>query len=212
MFTYYYYLFEYLDVFSCICRIEFLEQKNSGTTCVQQSYTIENSINFFFNFTMMTKSRHITSPSVSSTHLCKLEVTIATGYHQKPRCPTSEPRLGVLPLRDARSLLRGWMIEEIVQSQAPNKVLIETPPPTRCRPSMRRRYIPDVALKNEFSMMQNCRNINLNVVNTDICWESWDLHECLWIAWETRPINVHSISWKLFTKHDSRNTKVSIFF
>ena len=32
-----------------------------------------------------------------------------------------------------------------------------------------RRYISDVVLKNVGSMMQICRNINVHVVNTDIC-------------------------------------------
>ena len=45
---------------------------------------------------------------------------------------------------------------------------------TRCRPSMETRCIPDIALKNEGSMMQTCRNINVHVVKTDIC---RDLHE-----------------------------------
>ena len=40
---------------------------------------------------------------------------------------------------------------------------------TRCRSSMGRRGIADVALNNEGSMMQSCRNINVHVVNTDIC-------------------------------------------
>ena len=40
---------------------------------------------------------------------------------------------------------------------------------TRCRPSKRRRCIPDVVLKNEGSMVQTYRNINGHVVNTDIC-------------------------------------------
>ena len=50
---------------------------------------------------------------------------------------------------------------------------------------------PNIVLTNEGSMVQTCRNTNVHVVNTDIC---WDPHECLWIAWESRPINVHSIS------------------
>ena len=33
---------------------------------------------------------------------------------------------------------------------------------------MGRQYIPDVALKNEGSMMQTRRNINVHVVNTDV--------------------------------------------
>ena len=40
---------------------------------------------------------------------------------------------------------------------------------TRRRPSMGQRCIPDVALNNEGTMMQTCRNINVHVVNTDIC-------------------------------------------
>ena len=40
---------------------------------------------------------------------------------------------------------------------------------TRCRPSRERRCIPDVVLKNEGSMVQTCLNINVHVVNTDIC-------------------------------------------
>ena len=40
---------------------------------------------------------------------------------------------------------------------------------TRCRPSMGRRCIPNVILKNKGSMMQTCRNINEHVVYTDIC-------------------------------------------
>ena len=36
---------------------------------------------------------------------------------------------------------------------------------------MGRRSIPDVVLKNEGSMMQTCRNINVLVVNTDIFWK-----------------------------------------
>ena len=40
---------------------------------------------------------------------------------------------------------------------------------TRCRPSKGRRCIPDVVLKNEGSIMQICRNINVHVVNTDTC-------------------------------------------
>ena len=51
---------------------------------------------------------------------------------------------------------------------------------TSCRPSKGRRCIPDVVLKKEGSMEQTCQNINVHVVNTDIC---WDLHEWLWIAW-----------------------------
>ena len=77
---------------------------------------------------------------------------------------------------------------------------------TRCRPSKERQCIPDVVLKNEGSMVKTCRKINVHAVNTDII--CWDQHECLW---ESKPIDVHRISKKLFTKHDSRNTKVSIF-
>ena len=50
---------------------------------------------------------------------------------------------------------------------------------TRCRPSKRRQCIPEVVLKNQGSIMQTCRKINVHVVNTDIC---RDLLECLWIA------------------------------
>ena len=39
---------------------------------------------------------------------------------------------------------------------------------TRCRPSKGRRCIPDVVFKNERSMVQTFRNINVHVVNTDI--------------------------------------------
>ena len=42
------------------------------------------------------------------------------------------------------------------------------PAQTRCRPPKGRRC-PDVVLKNEGSMVQACRNINVHVVNTDIC-------------------------------------------
>ena len=54
---------------------------------------------------------------------------------------------------------------------------------TRRRPPTGRRCIPDVVLKNEGSMVQTCRNINVHVVNTDTC---WDPHECLWVAKESR--------------------------
>ena len=37
---------------------------------------------------------------------------------------------------------------------------------------------PRCRFKNEGSMMQTCRNINVHVVNTDIC---CDILECLWI-------------------------------
>ena len=40
---------------------------------------------------------------------------------------------------------------------------------TRCRPSKGRRCTPDVVLKNEGPMVQIRRNINVHVVNTDIC-------------------------------------------
>ena len=40
---------------------------------------------------------------------------------------------------------------------------------TKCRPSKERRCNPDGVLKNEGSMMQTCRSINVHVVNTDIC-------------------------------------------
>ena len=43
-------------------------------------------------------------------------------------------------------------------------------------PSKGQRCIPDVVLKNERSTVQICRNMNVHVVNTDIC---WDLQECL---------------------------------
>ena len=35
---------------------------------------------------------------------------------------------------------------------------------TRCRPSKRQQCIPDVVIKNEGSMVQFCRNINMYVV------------------------------------------------
>ena len=38
---------------------------------------------------------------------------------------------------------------------------------TRCRPSMRQLCISVVVFKNEGSMVQTCRNINVQVVNTD---------------------------------------------
>ena len=57
-------------------------------------------------------------------------------------------------------------------------------------------------------MVRACLNINVHVVGTDICWVQDD---CFWIGWESRPINVHSISKKNFTKHDSRNTQESMF-
>ena len=49
----------------------------------------------------------------------------------------------------------------------------------------------------------------VHVVNTDTCWE---ILECLWIALESRPMNVHSgyKIKKLFTKHDGRNTQVNM--
>ena len=37
---------------------------------------------------------------------------------------------------------------------------------TRCQRSMGQRYIPDVVLKNEGTMVQTCQNINTHVVNT----------------------------------------------
>ena len=40
---------------------------------------------------------------------------------------------------------------------------------TRCRPPKGQRCIPDVVLKNEGSVVQTCRNINVHVVNTDKC-------------------------------------------
>ena len=55
-----------------------------------------------------------------------------------------------------------------------NKFLDEISYQTRCRPSKGRRCIPDDVLKNEGSMVQTCQNINVHVVNTDIC---SDLHE-----------------------------------
>ena len=70
---------------------------------------------------------------------------------------------------------------------------------TRCRPSKGRRCIPDrYRIKNDGSMVQTCGNLNVHVVNTYVC---ADLLECLWL-----PINV--VDQKLFTKYDSRNTKV----
>ena len=39
----------------------------------------------------------------------------------------------------------------------------------RCQPTKGRRCIPDVVLKNEGSMMQTCRNINVHEVTTDKC-------------------------------------------
>ena len=36
-----------------------------------------------------------------------------------------------------------------------------------------------------------CLNINVNVVNTDIY---WDLHECSWNAWESRPIKYTALA------------------
>ena len=70
------------------------------------------------------------------------------------------------------------------------------------------RCIPDAALKNEFSMVQTCRSINVHVVNTDIC---WDLHECLMDCIRKQTHQCAEYKLKLFTKHDSRNTKVSIW-
>ena len=40
---------------------------------------------------------------------------------------------------------------------------------TRCRPLKRRRCIADVVLRNEGSMVQTRRNVNVQVVNTDMC-------------------------------------------
>ena len=59
-------------------------------------------------------------------------------------------------------------------------------------------------------MVQTCQKKNVHVVNTDKC---WNLHECLWIAWESRPINVHSISQKKIQNMpaETRKTQVSMF-
>ena len=57
--------------------------------------------------------------------------------------------------------------------------------------------IPDVVLKNEGSIVHTCQNINVNVINTDIC---CDLLECLKLSMDyirNKPFNVHSISKKL---------------
>ena len=39
----------------------------------------------------------------------------------------------------------------------------------------------------------------------------WVRHSWMFMDRMIAPINVHSISQKLFTKHDSRNTQLSIF-
>ena len=70
--------------------------------------------------------------------------------------------------------------------------LIETQT-TRRRPSKVRRWITGVDLKNEGSMIQTCRNINVHVVYTDIY-----MLRTTCTAWESRPINMHSISLIFF--------------
>ena len=62
--------------------------------------------------------------------------------------------------------LRIHTINRIIQSGS--KYYVEYISTTGCRPSKGRRCIPDVILKNEGSMVQSCRNINVHVVNTDI--------------------------------------------
>ena len=47
---------------------------------------------------------------------------------------------------------------------------------TRCRPSKGRRCIPEVVFKNEGSMVQTCRKINVHLVITNI---SRKLHEVI---------------------------------
>ena len=49
---------------------------------------------------------------------------------------------------------------------------------TRSQTLMGQQSISNVVLKNECSIMKFCQNINVHVVNTDIC---GDLNECLWI-------------------------------
>ena len=62
---------------------------------------------------------------------------------------------------------------------------------------------------NEGSMVQTCRNINVYVVNTDICWY---LFEYLWITWESRPMNVHSISKKFLQDMTTETLRWACYF
>ena len=62
---------------------------------------------------------------------------------------------------------------------------------TRCRPSKGRRCIPDVVLKNEGSMGQTCRSINVHVCSK----HRYLLRPtCMFMDRMIAPINVHSIS------------------
>ena len=62
-----------------------------------------------------------------------------------------------------------WKFEVPFQCQYSISPYNQTQPPTRCRPKGRR-CIPDVAINNGSSIVEAYRNIDVHVVNTDICW------------------------------------------
>ena len=77
----------------------------------------------------------------------------------------------------------------------------------RYRPSTGWRCISCVVLKNEGSLVQTCGNINVLVVtqiNVETYMNAYDQ--------SMNAIYVHSISYKIVTKHDTRHARVSIFF
>ena len=79
----------------------------------------------------------------------------------------------------------------------------------RCRPSMGRRCIPDVALKNQGSMVQTCRNINVHVVNT--WYTCWNKLECIMDCMRKQDLSMCT-KYKLKNSYENMTFRISLWW